>query len=164
MHIFMSKQTCCKDLAFVKLFAQKQSKESDSPNPSGLRANSCTKLHSWAWGQAKSRRGFTTSPSTTGRTIFQSLLPSGPMKCHFPAPTSTLRRGEVGNNSPRFCREHLVSNAAGQLRARWHLGMLCPRSGTGSKDAAARCLPPRWHGTCTCHHACPAIEYPSKRG
>jgi len=44
-----------------KTVAQNQSKGSESLNPTGLGANSCTKLHSWALGQAKSRRGFTAS-------------------------------------------------------------------------------------------------------
>lgn len=85
-----------------KTVAQKQSKGSDSLNPTGLGANSCTKLHSRAWRQTKSRRGFSASHSS----VFQSPIPLGHIECHFSAPTSILRHGEVGNNSPHFCREN----------------------------------------------------------
>lgn len=128
-----------------KTLAQKQPKGPDSRNPTGPGTTSCTELHSWAWGQAKSRRGFTTSRGSTGRTVFQSLLPLGHAECHFSAPTSTLHRGEVDNNSPHSCRGNWppprATSAAG--------GTSWPSAqgwGMGSKEAAALCFPPRWLG------------------
>lgn len=139
-----------------KIVAQNQSKGSDSLNPTGQGPNSCTKLRSRAWGQAKSRRGFTASHGSTGRTIFQSLLPLGHTECHFSAPTSTLRRGEVGNNSLHFCRENwpLPRASAASGGSSWH------RSGTGGKEPAALCFPPRWLGDlrlppCLCSYQIP---------
>lgn len=119
-----------------KNVAQKQSKGSDSLSPTGLGANSCSKLHSWAWGQAKSRRGFTTSHGSTGRTIFQSLLPSGHTERHFSAPTSTLSHGEVANNSPHFCRDSWPRPQANSASG-----------GTSWHSAQGQvCFPPRWLG------------------
>lgn len=138
--------------SFHKTAAQNQF---DSLNPNGLRAKSCIRLHSWAWGgQAKSSRGFTTFHGNIGRTTFQSLLllqhTASLLSSHFHSAC-----GEVGNNSPHLQR---AAHALSQLNATWHLVTLCPGSGAGGPT-----LPSLVAWGPTLATAWTATEHPSKQ-